>query len=210
MSESAVSYVSALLAAVLLLVCHFFLIFPVDGPERKILLSLLLALAAYKGFLLLLPIRKGLEEKAVEAAHRAGVDPEEVVFVIQTGLAGARALRKSAHELDGEVRAAVERIAGIAEAIVAGLLNDPADAARCKLVLFRYLEATREIVDRYREIGRLRGSPQFKVVLEKSGQTLCEIEQVLTKQYERNLTDEALELDIQLDVLRDMMRYDGA
>jgi hypothetical protein len=209
MTESVVSYVSAVLASILFLFFHYGLVFPARSPEMNMLFSLTLALAAYAGFLLMLPRAKSLEEELAGLDSFAGADAGDAAMLIRSTKEKIDAIRLHGSGLVENSKLQVERIADIAEAIVEGFKEDPSDIGRSRQFLFHYLDATLDIIEKYRELADKNAGPQIAAVLKKSEQTLSDIEGVFQKQYQRNLTNEAMELDVNLDVLKNMIKSEG-
>lgn len=209
MTESMVSYCSALLASLCFCLFHFVCVFPGSTPVLNFFLALLLAIAAYAGFVLVLPRAQSLEEELAGMNVSAGINPQAVAALIRASLEKITDIREHSSELQGDVQATLKRITGIAQDIVEGFKNDPTDINRSKQFLFHYLDATLDIVSKYKELRNKKGGEPVEAVLIKSEQTLAEIEAVFQKQYQRNLANEAMELDVNLDVLQNMIKSEG-
>lgn len=209
MTESAVSYISAVFASILFLFFRYGLVFPARLSELNMLLELGLALGAYAGFLLVLPRAKSLEEELAGMGSLAGGDVSEAAVLIRSSKEKIETIRGYGSGLEENIRIKVEHIADIADAIVEGFKEDPSDINRSKQFLFHYLDATIDIIGKYQELVNKSAGTQIDAVLEKSEQTLSEIEEVFEKQYQRNLANEAMELDVNLDVLKNMIKSEG-
>lgn len=201
--------VAGLLSAGVFLLFHYGLVFPRRFLVGEFTLSLILAAGAYVGMVLILPEPKRLADELAEIAGEIGMDGAEMAELLRTSYGKIAAIRKVNAEIPGEPHERVERIAQSAERIIAGFRDDPEDVHRSWNFLYHYLDATVEIVRQYRELRRKAGGKKVQAVLDKSEATLAEIETVFERQYQRNLDNEALSLDVDLDVLRRMMKSEG-
>lgn len=185
------------------------LVFPGDLPGGRTVFELALAVAAYVGMTLLLPRPVGLRRQLAEMAAAARMDEAEVASLIGSSRGKVERIRKINEEISGRAHDRIEAVATIASRIVEGFRDDPSDIRRSRNFLYHYLDATVDIVEQYRELNRKSAGERVRQVLDKSEQTLAEIETVFQRQYQRNLDDEALALDVDLDVLRRMMKGEG-
>lgn len=197
------------LSAGLFLLFHYGLVFPRRLVLGEFAWSLILAALAYVGFLLLLPKPKRLADQLAHIAGEIGMEGAELADLIETSNAKIAAIREINADIPGAPHDRIERIARSAERIIAGFLEDPEDVHRSWNFLYHYLDATVDIVRQYRELRRKEAGPKVQAVLDKSEETLLEIEDVFERQYRRNLDNEALSLDVDLDVLRRMMKSEG-
>ncbi len=200
---------AGLLSAGLFLFFHYGLVFPRRLIVGEFVWSLILAAAGYVGILLLLPKPKRLADELADIAGEIGMDGAQMAELLQTSNAKIAAIREINADISGETHDRIERIARSAERIIAGFREDPEDVHRSWNFLYHYLDATVEIVRQYRELRRKAGGAKVQAVLDKSEATLAEIEDVFERQYQRNLDNEALSLDVDLDVLRRMMKSEG-
>jgi len=209
MIPSVASYLSAALASILFLLFHYGLVFPARNEAINLMLALGLAAAAYFGLLAVLPRKKALEDELAEMEAFSGVRATEAAVLIRSTMEKINTIRDHGGQLNPAVNARIERIADIAEAIVEEFKTDPSDINRSKHFLYHYLDAAIDIIDKYRELLSKNGGTQIQGVLRKSEQTLAEIEMIFEKQYQRNLENEAMELDVNLDVLKNMIKSEG-
>jgi len=200
---------AGVLSAGLFLLFHYGLVFPRRLIVGEFTLSLILAALAYVGILFLLPKPRRLADELAHIAVEIGMDGAEMAELIETSNAKIAAIRQVNADLPGAPHDRIERIARSAERIIAGFREDPEDVHRSWNFLYHYLDATVEIVRQYRELRRKEGGEKVQAVLDKSEVTLAEIEDVFERQYQRNLDNEALSLDVDLDVLRRMMKSEG-
>lgn len=200
---------AGILSAGLFLLFHYGLVFPRRLVVGEFALSLILAVLAYIGILLLLPKPRRLADELAHIAVEIGMDGAEMAELIETSNAKITAIRAVNADLPGAPHERIERIAQTAERIIAGFREDPEDVHRSWNFLYHYLDATVEIVRQYRELRRKEGGKKVQAVLDKAERTLADIENVFERQYQRNLDNEALSLDVDLDVLRRMMKSEG-
>jgi hypothetical protein len=208
-SEWTRPFAAGLLSAGLFLFFHYGLVFPRRFIVGEFALSFILAAAGYAGFLLILPHPKRLADELADFAGQIGMDGAEMAELLRTSHAKIAVIREINAEIPGEPHDRIERIARSAERIIAGFRDDPEDVHRSWNFLYHYLDATVEIVRQYRELRRKEGGKKVQAVLDKSEATLAEIEDVFERQYQKNLDNEALSLDVDLDVLRRMMKSEG-
>ena len=206
------SYLSAAVAAGLFLFFHYGLVFPAGSGAADFLLALVLAVMAYIGLILVMPREKTLAEEFAGMAASYGFNAEEAAVLI--GSAAEKIATIRAASRDPQIKPAVSEkitaIAHTAETIINELKADPSDIGRSKHFLYHYLDAAIDIIEKYRVLLSKKGdTDHLKSVLEKSEQALDEIQKVFEKQYQRNLENEAMELDVQLDVLKNMIKSEG-
>ena len=197
------------LSAGVFLVFHYVLVFPRHLFFGEFIFALALAALSYPGFFLVIPRKMTLSDRLTEIAPQIGMAPEEMAALMEESRDKIADLRRVNIELDGEAHDRVERIADWADRIIAGFTDDPEDVHRSWNFLHHYLDATVEVVRQYRELKRKRAGERVRDVLDKVEETLAEIEDVFSRQYQRNLDNEALSLDVDIDVLRRMMRSEG-
>lgn len=207
--ESQAEMAAGILSAGLFLLFHYGLVFPDHLFIGEPALSFILALLSYVGILLVLPKPRTLADELAERASQAGMDGHELARIIRTNHAKIEMIRKINTDIRGQPHEQIERIAAAGERIIQRFKEDPDDVRRSRHFLHHYLNATVDIVSQYRELTRRGTGQRVHAVLDKTEETLAEIEDIFRQQYERNLDNEALSLDVALDVLRKMMKKEG-
>lgn len=204
------STAAAISAGLAFLVAYRFAPVPELLPIAQLLLSGGVAGLCWLGAMATLPKVETLRERIARAAGAGGVDASEVAAVIEAARGRIKAVRQAAAGLDGPVGAKVGSICDIAARIVDGLLADPADVARTRPFLDHYLGSTLELVERYAALeGKAEGSARVAGIQASFEPVLDDLEKLFVKQYERNLQNEARALDLEIDVLRRMIKAEG-
>jgi 5-bromo-4-chloroindolyl phosphate hydrolysis protein len=140
-------------------------------------------------------------------ARQVGVSADEVLAALEEGERAIEAIEKArARMRNQELRARLGRIAAQARKILAGIEEDPKDLRRARKFLVVYLEGAQRVSEGYArthtklESGELEDN--FRRVLDS-------IEQVFAQQQARLLEDDALDLDVQIEVLQKQLQQEG-
>lgn len=159
---------------------------------------------------LVLPKPRTLADKIAAAAKDANVSPDEVVATIEETNTKIQEIRRSAGALNERLRGRVEAICQSAYTIAHALHTDPGDVGRSRPFLMHYLDATIDVVERSAELDRRKGdSDRFDDVFGKLEPLLDDIEGIFKQHYERNLADDALQLDVSIDSLQQLIRAEA-
>ncbi len=172
----------------------------------QIVLAMIVGSAASLLALLVLPKPRTLLDEIASAAKDAKVSPDEIVATIEETKIKIQQIRRNAAGLEPRLRNRIAAICQSGQRIADGLRADPKDVGRSRPFLMHYLTATVEVVEQFAELNRKKGASQrFDDVFAKLEPLLCDIEGMFQTHYERNLADDALELDINIDSLQQMI-----
>lgn len=162
------------------------------------------------GFQTALPRTTTLQDQIQSISEGSGEDVNQVAEVIEFGRTKVSSIRGYINQLPEETRDKVTYIADTAEKILDGFLDDPSDIKRSKNFLNHYLESTEDILNKYSTLYEKGASVQkFNQLKQKFDTTLDEIGQAFQKQYEKNMQDDMFNLDVDLDVLKKMIKQEG-
>ena len=152
-----------------------------------------------------------LAEPAAPESQVRGMTSAEVQRQVREAEAKVRRLRVLGRRMPtAPLRARVADIVLLAERIVEDLKKDPKDIRVARRFLDYYLDATVTVVQRYAELIRRGGSSSdVRQVLGKFDALLDTIESTFEKQLNRLLRDDALDLDADITVLKQMMDSEG-
>lgn len=156
---------------------------------------------------LALPNPYRLRDEIAAAAKAANLDVDEVVTAVKEARSRIASIRRLATRLDKALEQRIESIAVIAGRIIDSFKKDPRDFRRARRFLGHYLVATEDLLRRFTELkSDGASSERLDKVYAKFEPVLADIEQVFQQQFESSFNDEALKLDVDIDVLRDTIR----
>jgi hypothetical protein len=144
---------------------------------------------------------------AAEVTSRSGVRTEQVVAAVAEAEAKIREIEAAAAGLHGlELRSRLRRIVEQARTVLRQIERDPRDLARARRFLVTYLDGTRDVVRKYAEQQHdLAETP----LGESFRRVLTTIEQVFIEQEEVLKRNDALDLDVQIEVLETQLKREG-
>ena len=142
-----------------------------------------------------------------ELAARAGLRTERIVATIAEAEAKLADIETAADALQSiELKARLHRIVDQGRLILQQLQRDPRDLSRARRFLATYLDGTRDVVRKYAAQQRdLADTP----LGESFRRVLTTIEQVFLEQEEVLKRHEALDLDVQIEVLETQLKREG-
>lgn len=180
-------------------------------PPPAALYALGLALITFAGLSLALPRARTLAEQLAEREQLSGGDLNKLTRFVDENRAQVEKMVALRSQLDEKTHPVVDEIIDWANRIIDGVIDDPTDIARStrfEVYLQSAVEVTEKVVD-LRNSDRAQASSGVEEVLEKSHVVLCDIRDVFRKQYERNLENDILDVDVDLDVLSDTVKREG-
>lgn len=139
--------------------------------------------------------------------QRAGATPGQVVAAITEAEAKIKEIERHASALHNpELRRRVARIVDSAHAVLDEIERDPKDLSRARRFLHTYLDGThnviRDYVRRQQDFAETALAADFTNVLRT-------IEQVFEQQVEHLKKDEALDLEVAIEVLNTQLTKEG-
>jgi len=168
-------------------------------------LSALLGAGATAGFAL----AYGLDPRRRRGpgAASAGRAPEEVLRILgEADEAIARIESANRSIRSPELSERLERIAALARSVVALLEEDPRGLRRARRFLQVYLTGAQRVSEGYARTHRLGGSGELD---ESFRNVLDTIERVFAEQRQHLLEHDALDLDVQIEVLHRQLEREG-
>lgn len=140
-------------------------------------------------------------------AGQIGVSAEEVLAALEEGERAIQTIEEARARLrNQELRDRLGRIIAQARQILKGIEDDPKDLRRARKFLVVYLEGAQRVTQGYAraherlEPGQLEDN--FRRVLDS-------IEQVFAQQQAKLMEDDALDLDVQIEVLQKQLQQEG-
>ncbi|MEO1090361.1 MAG: 5-bromo-4-chloroindolyl phosphate hydrolysis family protein [Pseudomonadota bacterium] len=154
----------------------------------------------------------GLDPKTAKmldasTAKRTGMQTEQVLKALEEAETKLADIRHSANGLaNRELKGRIERIIDRANAVLDEIERDPKDLSRARRFLNTYLDGTRNVIKGYvarqDDFSETELAQNFKNVL-------ATIEKVFDEQVEHLKKDEALDLDVAIDVLHTQLTKEG-
>lgn len=164
----------------------------------------------------LTPRRKTVAESLYEGlTSGAGLEGEmakRIASDMEAAKAQVARLREASERLpqDGEGRQKVLLLADKADRIIDGFLHDPSDVQRSRTFLDRYLPGAADVSEKLADFLERGGPSERATGLRKQfWGTLDDLSDAFDKQYERNLDDDHLDVEVDMDVLRRMIKMEG-
>jgi 5-bromo-4-chloroindolyl phosphate hydrolysis protein len=140
-------------------------------------------------------------------AQQLGVSADEVLSALEEGERAIQSIEKSRARLrNQELRARLGRITDQARKILAGIEEDPKDLRRARKFLVVYLEGAQRVSEGYARTHSKLDSGELE---DNFRRVLDSIEQVFAQQQARLLEDDALDLDVQIEVLQKQLQQEG-
>ncbi len=140
-------------------------------------------------------------------AARAGVRAEQVMAAIREAEAKLDDIRRHAATLQNkELKRRIDRILQRAHAVLDELERDPKDLSRARRFLVTYLDGTRNVVEAYAKRERDFADT---ALARNFADVLGTIETVFEQQLEHLRKDEALDLEVAIEVLETQLNREG-
>lgn len=167
-----------------------------------------LSLLTLAGVYLALPAEVTLLDELRQVAKRAGLSAEEIALVINNGIHKVEQIREMNQSVeDARINLDIQKIITVAEKIFEDFRKDPNDIRDARQFLNTYLDTTVELVQKYIKVQDRKGA-EAEAVKAKFRDSLVQIEELFENQYEKLVSDEVFEFDVELDVFRNIMKYD--
>lgn len=167
-----------------------------------------LSLLTLAGVYLALPAEITLLDELRQVAKRAGLSAEEIALVINNGISKVEQIREMNESVqDVRINLDIQKIITVAEKIFEDFRKDPDDIRDARQFLNTYLDTTVELVQKYIKVQD-RSGDEAEAVKVKFRDSLVQIEELFENQYEKLVSDEVFEFDVELDVFRNIMKYD--
>lgn len=172
-----------------------------------ILLALVVGIAGYIATLLVFRGERRFEV-GISGTRVSGEDMEKT---LRYGEESVLEIRTLAGQIDDPaVKEKVEKIAVAVEKIFDNFKQDPGDIRRAREFLNYYLDATIKVIRRYVEISRHGiSSGNVKGSLDRAEDLMDSLLKAYEVQLARLLSNDVMDLDTEIEVLKKTMRYSG-
>ena len=188
---------AGLIALVCMLVAHL-------SAGHSLVLAVLTGVCAFLGFYLVY----GLDpRKRKQTKVHPGVSSEQLVSALDEGYRDIAAIDAASARIHNiEFRQRLARITALAERILSHIEDDPRNLRRARKFLNVYLDGTQQVTEGY---ARTHGSGQTRELEANFRRALISIEQVFEEQYRKLQENNLLDLDVQIEVLRNQLEREG-
>jgi 5-bromo-4-chloroindolyl phosphate hydrolysis protein len=160
------------------------------------------------GVFLAIPAQITLLDELKRAAKAAGLSAEEIAAIITTGVNKVDHIREMNQTvMDTRINLDIQKIITVAEKIFEDFKRDPNDIRDARQFLNTYLDTTVELVQKYVKLQDRQGE-DAQAVKKKFRDSLAQIEELFETQYEKLVSDEVFEFDVELDVFKNIMKYE--
>lgn len=200
-SDAARSIIAGVVASLTYLVA----VYALTMPAWQEAYALLPALGAFTGTTLLLPRRPSLTEQLATLEGSESGDATQAADVIHACQARIERLRVARDWLGVDLRERLDSVIRSAQRVVDGFHDDPRDTANAH-TFERYLGAAVDIAEKCAQLSGKGDSDAVNQVITRSYRALGDIEAAFGRQYERNLSNDILDLDVDLDVLTQTLK----
>ncbi|MEQ6886404.1 5-bromo-4-chloroindolyl phosphate hydrolysis family protein [Salicola sp. Rm-C-2C1-2] len=180
-------------------------------PYPSLLYSTVLGLMVFAGLSLALPRRRSLSEVLAQRQSLEGGDLTNVSRFVEENRAQVARMQALRDDMDEQTRTVIDEIVDWANRIIDGVVDDPGDIARStrfEVHLETAVEVTQKVVD-LRRTDSANASESVQEVVAKSYTVLCDIRDLFIRQYEKNLENDVLDVDVDLDVLSKTLKREG-
>lgn len=145
------------------------------------------------------------DKVAATASH--GYTTEEIVATLQDAEDRIDAIEVAGRKIhNSELGTRLRRITEQARKILGVIEEDPGDIRRARKFLNTYLDGARQVTEGY---ARMHGDQHTEELEGNFRNVLETIEQVFAEQHEKLLADDALDLDVKIEVLTTQLKREG-
>lgn len=167
-------------------------------------LSIVFGIGAIAGCLLLYGFdprgAKGIDDDS-------GVDSGKVVAALETARAKLVRIENAGKKIrNRDYQKRITSLLGHAYLVLDEIENDPRDLRRARKFLNVYLDGAVEVTERY---AKTYEKTQTETLEKGFGELLTDMENVFREQHDKLLQDDELDLDVQMDVLRQRLKREG-
>jgi len=135
------------------------------------------------------------------------VNSEQLVAALEEGYQAITTLEAAGERIpNAEFKARLERITALAQRILAHIESDPRQLRRARKFLNVYLDGVRQVAAGY---ARSHGKDESGELEENFRHALVSIEQVFGEQYQKLQESNLMDLDVQIEVLRNQLEREG-
>lgn len=178
-------------------------------PSPSLLYSAGLGVLTFAGVSLLLPRKRKLAERLLDMDGFGQGDADRLAGFIEECRSYTSQLEQLHAQQEGVIYDTVSEIIEWSNQIIQGIIDDPRDLSRSRK--FRiYLKAAVEILEKVTDLEK-KGADQAAVtdIRDRCETVLLQIQTAFEKQYEKNLENDVLSVDVDLDVLTKALKREG-
>jgi 5-bromo-4-chloroindolyl phosphate hydrolysis protein len=148
---------------------------------------------------------------ALDTVLAPNADEQAALAAIEKGVSKLKAIRDAAMEIHApNVRRRITAITNVGDEIIDNIRRDHDNVRAANLWLNNYLDMFQEVVRRYANASRQGfASVQAQEAMSKMDETLDQIEQSFNDQLQKLVSNDAMDLDVDLQVLRTMLKQEG-
>jgi 5-bromo-4-chloroindolyl phosphate hydrolysis protein len=148
---------------------------------------------------------------ALDAVIAPNADEQAALAAIEKGVSKLKAIRDAAMEIHApNVRRRITTITNVGDEIIENLRRDHDNVRAANLWLNNYLDMFQEVVRRYANASRQGfASVQAQEAMSKMDETLDQISVSFDEQLQKLVSNDAMDLDVDLQVLRTMLKQEG-
>ncbi len=168
-------------------------------------------LAGIGGYILVRVLVAKLSGKGEVDETTHGVTKRVLRETLEEGKSTLKELRSYSYRVrNREVKEKIEGICVVVDKIFDDFKKNPNDIKKARQFLSYYLDAALKIIRKYVELsGREVISEEVKTSLQRVESMLDTIKNAFEVQYANLLKDDVLDLDTEIDLLRNMIRMEG-
>ncbi len=145
----------------------------------------------------------------VEIAETDGLSGDEIQVMLESGERKAREIERAAADVhDPEFTGRVDQALVTVRKILSYLAKNPARIKRARKFLSYYLDTTLYLVTRYRDL-EASNDPEIVATRAKMLEVLGTVDAAFEKQLAVLLSNDVLDIDAEIEVLRSTLRTEG-
>ena len=140
-----------------------------------------------------------------------GITPEMVQEAVKMGREKVKKIFYYQYQIPKpEVKKQVETLCMTAEKIINEFQNDPKDIKSARRFIHYYLDATIKILDRYIDLTKqdVKSEEADKMITEVEQVMNSTLQEIYQKQYQKLMTDDVLDLDVEIELLKKTLKMD--
>lgn len=179
------------------------------GAEHHLVASILFGATAFIGFAL----HYGLDPRKNKSGNITasfGVSVEEVLEALDSAEVRIKAIDKASSKINNpDYHQRLTRITGKARDILGSIEEDPTRLSRARKFLKVYLDGTRKVAEGYVKSSNNHIGTTAALETDFSN-VLNSIEETFEEQHTKLLSDNNFDLDVQIEVLEQQLKREGA
>lgn len=189
---------------------------PIPFGALDVILNVVLASAAATGLYLVMPRTVDIQLAAEQAelagiADQPGIDKRDVLAAIRQGTDKVTSIRNAAVNIRNPNAARrVRSICSTGDDIIRNFREDPKDVRIARTWLNSYLDQTLNIVQQYARVSSAQHDAKAITTMTQFEETLDVIDSTFKDLLRRLLANDVVDLEVDMQVARTMMRQEGS